>query len=308
MGSVLETPREEVTPPAKPPRIWPVFVAPVAAFLGAVLAQMVIAVAAALWLLGKGTGPQQLTAELVALLTTPVVFMLLAALSQVSMFLAAVVPARLSPEPTLLRLRLVRPALPAWGYPTLAVAALVPLAAGLGLAYALTRVLPADESAEGLYQQMTLAVAVPFVLFIALAPGFCEELLFRGYVQGRLLRRWPAWAAIAVTSVLFMLMHVTPHAMAAVLPLGIWLGVVAWRTGSIWPGAVCHAFVNGAWNVWHIGWRLTDSSEVPPTPVFIGVGVVALACFALSCHLLRRPGPPDKQKDDAVAAAPEPPL
>jgi membrane protease YdiL (CAAX protease family) len=140
-----------------------------------------------------------------------------------------------------------------------------------------------------LYRQMTWEAAVPFLLFIAVVPAFMEELLFRGYIQGRLLQRWPAWVAILVTSVLFALMHVAPHAVAAAFPLGLWLGVLAWRTGSVWPGIVCHAFVNGAWNVWQVGRSLTGLEENPPAPVLVGLGVVGLVCFVLSCRLLLRP-------------------
>jgi membrane protease YdiL (CAAX protease family) len=61
-----------------------------------------------------------------------------------------------------------------------------------------------------MYERMTPVVAVPFVLFIAAFPGFNEELLFRGYIQRRLLARWSPWLAISVTSALFALMHVMP--------------------------------------------------------------------------------------------------
>jgi membrane protease YdiL (CAAX protease family) len=193
-------------------------------------------------------------------------------------------------------LRLVSPAMPAWGFPAVAVASFLPL----GLAYALARVVPPDQSAEGLYRQMPWGTTVPFVQFIALAPAFTEELLFRGYIQGRLLRRWPAWVAILVTSVLFALMHVTPHAVVAVLPLGVWLGVLAWRMGSVWPGIACHAWVNGTWNVWQVGRRLAGLSETPPVPALVGLGVVVLLAFVVSCQLLRQPSGaallPDREK------------
>jgi membrane protease YdiL (CAAX protease family) len=283
---------EQTTPlsPAKRPRVWTVFVAYLAALVSAVGLQVVAVIAVVAWLLTHGTGPEHLQTDLTSLLTMPAAFILLGLLGQGSIGLAALIPARLSPEPTLLRLRLVRPALPGWGYPAVAVASFLPLGVGVGLAEALAQVVPADESAAALYRQMTWEAAVPFVLFIALAPAFTEELLFRGYIQGRLLRRWPAWVAILVTAVLFALMHVTPHAVVAVLPLAFWLGVLAWRTGSVWPGIVCHAWVNGTWNVWQIGRRGAGLSEMPPVPVLVGLGVVVLASFVVSCWLLRRPG------------------
>jgi membrane protease YdiL (CAAX protease family) len=281
-------------------RVWTVFVAYLVALVSAVGLQVVAVIAVVAWLLSHGTDPAHLTDALTSLLTTPAAFLLLAVLGQASVGLAAVVPARLSPEPTLMRLRLVRPAFPAWGYLAVAVASFLPLAVGVGLAEALAQVVSPDQSVAALYRQMTWEAAVPFVLFIALAPAFTEELLFRGYIQGRLLRRWPAWVALLVTAVLFALMHVTPHAILGVLPLGLWLGVLAWRTGSVWPGIVCHAWVNGTWNVWQIGRRLAGLSEIPPVPVLVILSAVVLVCFVISCQLLRRPTgaafPPGKAK------------
>ena len=74
-------------------------------------------------------------------------------------------------------------------------------------------------------------------------PGIIEEHLFRGYIQSRLLQRWPAWVAIGVSSVLFALFHMDPIYVVAVLPQGIWLGALAWRTGGV-RGIVRRIFTN----------------------------------------------------------------
>jgi hypothetical protein len=115
--------------------VWTVFVAYLAAFVSAIGLNLVVAIALGAWLVAHGTDPKRLGDELPVLLTTPAVFIPLLVLPpQVAVGLAAILPARLSPEPTLLRLRLVKPALPAWGYPAVAVASFLPLAVGLGLA------------------------------------------------------------------------------------------------------------------------------------------------------------------------------
>jgi membrane protease YdiL (CAAX protease family) len=220
-----------------------------------------------------------------------VTLMVFAALGQLVIGLGAIIPARLSRTPALVRLGLVTPALPGWGYPVVVLGTLFPLAVGLGLAAALAEILPPSQAVAQLYEQMTWPVAVPFILFIAFAPGFMEELFFRGYIQRRLLERWSPWTAILVCSVLFTFMHLDPHQMAAVFPLGIWLGVVAWRTGSVWPGMLCHAFINGAWNIFQIGSRLGRWPETTTTAVAVVAGAVGLACFCGSIGLMaRRPG------------------
>ncbi|MEX2558454.1 MAG: type II CAAX endopeptidase family protein, partial [Pirellulales bacterium] len=251
----------------------------------------VVVVLLTVQMLGKpdaGAGDvQKLVDQLTVALTTPLAFILLGIPTQLIIGLAGMVPARLSPVPARLRLGLVRPRLPWWGNLVVMLGTSLPFGIGVAAAYGLATVIPPDPSLERMYRAMTLPIAVPFVLFIALAPGFMEELFFRGYMQRRLLERWSAWPAILVTSLLFAILHITPHAIAVALPVGIWFGVVAWRTGSVWPGILCHAFLNGAWNVWQIGSGLTGRET--KSEAIIAAGMIAVVSFAASVWLLSRP-------------------
>jgi membrane protease YdiL (CAAX protease family) len=222
------------------------------------------------------------------MLTTPAALIVLGLMSQLVMGFAAIIPARLSPEPARERLGLVSPGLPAWAYVVFAIGGLVPLAVGVALAVALAQVIKPDPSVQRLYEQMTWEWAVPFVLFIALVPGFVEETFFRGYMQRRLLQRWSPVVAILVTTTLFAIMHITPHAVVNAIVVGIWLSVLAWRTGSVWPGIVTHAFINGSWNVWQIGKVFGEFPPVPSAPVTAAIGAVLLGCFVASVWLLAR--------------------
>ncbi|MEX0613170.1 MAG: CPBP family intramembrane glutamic endopeptidase [Pirellulales bacterium] len=274
------------------PRIWTVFVAYVAAIVAIVGFQVVVGIVYfAVHMVGKpAAGPadvDKLVEQLTVELTTPLAFILLGIPTQLIIGLAAIVPACLSPVPVRQRLGLVRPRLPWWGNLAVMLGTSLPFGIGVAAAYGLATVIPPDPSVERLYRAMTLPIAVPFVLFIALAPGFMEELLFRGYMQRRLLERWSAWPAILVTSLLFAILHITPHAIAVALPVGIWFGVVAWRTGSVWPGILGHAFVNGAWNVWQIGSVLTGREAT--LEAIAAAGIIAVVSFAASAWLLSRP-------------------
>ena len=130
------------------------------------------------------------------------------------------------------------------------------------------------------------ALAVPWVLFIALAPGLCEETLFRGYVQRRLIERWPAGAAILVTSLIFAIFHIMPHAVVFAFPIGIWLGILAWKSGSVWPGVICHATINGAWNIFQVGAHLDLIPDVPPLAILVLGSIVGVAAFLGSLRLM----------------------
>jgi membrane protease YdiL (CAAX protease family) len=148
-----------------------------------------------------------------------------------------------------------------------------------------------DTLGEQLMENLNWRNGLPFVAFIAIAPGFVEELFFRGYMQRRLLDRWSPAVVLPLVAVLFAASHGTPVWALAVLPIALWFGVLAWRTGSLWPGILCHAFVNGSVNLWRVGAAAgTWPDEVGPTVYYTGLGA-CLACLAVSLVVLYRTTP-----------------
>jgi membrane protease YdiL (CAAX protease family) len=90
-----------------------------------------------------------------------------------------------------------------------------------------------------------MAKRAPFiVMFVLMAvlPGLSEELLFRGLLQ-RAIRSAPV--AIGVSGFAFAVAHLDPPHVVAVLPMGLFLGWVAWRTDSTWPTIAAHVANNG---------------------------------------------------------------
>ncbi|MDP6408763.1 MAG: type II CAAX endopeptidase family protein [Planctomycetota bacterium] len=103
--------------------------------------------------------------------------------------------------------------------------------------------LEADEQLEFIGRLISEPRGLSAVIMfsaVVFGAGFAEELLFRGYVQRRLLQRWSAPAAIAVPGVVFAAMHMSPVHALGVLPLGLWMGFLAWRTGSVVPAMLAH--------------------------------------------------------------------
>jgi ABC-2 type transport system permease protein/sodium transport system permease protein len=86
---------------------------------------------------------------------------------------------------------------------------------------------------------------------MAVVPGVFEELFFRGFLFTSLRMKLTPWRTIAATAVLFGLFHVvaaTTLAPERFLPsvfLGLVLGWVRERTGSVLPCMVLHAIHNG---------------------------------------------------------------
>jgi membrane protease YdiL (CAAX protease family) len=146
-------------------------------------------------------------------------------------------------------------------YLLVALAIIPPTAIGMTGAWGLTFLIPPDPTVQQIYDSMTLPFIVPYLLFISLVPGFGEEFFFRGFLQGRLLERLRPGPAILLSSVIFGLFHVMPHAILFATVVGLWLGYVAWKTDSIWPTIVSHAFVNGIWNVYQIGSNMLNFSD-----------------------------------------------
>lgn len=82
------------------------------------------------------------------------------------------------------------------------------------------------------------------IIAICLAAPIAEELLFRGAIQGALQKTMkPKWA-IFVSAMIFGVIHFNPVQMFGAFIMGLVLGWLYYRTGSVWPGIVTHAINN----------------------------------------------------------------
>lgn len=87
---------------------------------------------------------------------------------------------------------------------------------------------------------MILTTPWGYVAVGLLAP-FAEEVVFRGAVLRQLLTtRLTPLAAVSVSALLFALAHLNPAQMPHAFLVGLLLGWMYWRTGSILPGMAYH--------------------------------------------------------------------
>ena len=130
-------------------------------------------------------------------------------------------------------------------------------------------------------------------LVASLLAPLAEEVAFRGYVLSALRTRLPARAAVVGSAVLFAAMHLDPVRFPAVLVLGLYLGWLAWRSGSIWPAVAAHAVNNGL-GALVIAAGASDP-EAGPTAgaavTLLGLGLLALLPMALA-WIRATPSPP----------------
>ncbi len=150
---------------------------------------------------------------------------------------------------------------------------------------------------EGI-EQLANAISDPSVpvwwplLAVAVAPAVCEELAFRGFILSGLQRSGRNWLAIVISAVVFGLIHGIPQQQFNAALLGIIIGLLAVRSGSLLPGVLFHFIYNGMQVAQS---RLPESSleeGVIPTLFHVDEGSllphwpVLLVCVAVSATLI----------------------
>ncbi|MCG8406863.1 MAG: ABC transporter permease subunit [Phycisphaerales bacterium] len=83
------------------------------------------------------------------------------------------------------------------------------------------------------------------LVVLALLPGICEEVLFRGFLLGGVRQRSSTFQAVLVVGLIFGLYHVDAAKVPVVSLMGMLLTFVCLRTGSIYPAVLIHIVNNG---------------------------------------------------------------
>lgn len=83
------------------------------------------------------------------------------------------------------------------------------------------------------------------LVMMALVPGICEEVLFRGYAQRQFERATGPAMGIILSGVLFGLYHLRPSQLIPLVVLGLYMAYLVWRTGSLLPAMLVHVVHNG---------------------------------------------------------------
>jgi len=139
--------------------------------------------------------------------------------------------------------------------------------------------------------------APPLLLLatLALAPAVIEELCFRGFLFSALSRVLSPSRVIVITALIFGIFHVlTGNALLIerFVPttfLGLILGWIAYRTGSVIPGMVMHFVHNGLLELvahYHdrlefLGQGLENQSHLPPSWLLTATAIALLGAAIL---------------------------
>ena len=132
--------------------------------------------------------------------------------------------------------------------PVLATLAVVFLGSSACLAssYVNSILFPVSDRAYDIYFAQELGGGYSLVLMfisVAIIPAFVEELLFRGVILSN-IRPYSESDAVLISAILFGLMHQAPYQLFYTTAVGVILGVIRVKTGSIWMGVLVHFFNN----------------------------------------------------------------
>ena len=118
------------------------------------------------------------------------------------------------------------------------------------------------------------------IISIAIMAPLVEELLFRGAIQGYMLRKgMKPLHAILIASAIFGIVHMNPIQIPFAFAIGMIFGWLYYRTDSVVPGIVGH-FINNSIACIQIA-TLTEEEFNTTTIEWLGVGPT-YALFAIS--------------------------
>ena len=287
-NEVLESELVEDAPVIRP-RLWPIFAVSLAALVFYIVFAGLAIVVAALVTHGPFNPLQLRDREFVTSATqTGLGFFCMVVIPQIAMTIPVWIAASRSVEPFRERLQLLRGHWPIGLWVCAAIA--TPLV-GVISASLFSRFLPESENLvelSGLFQKLSEAGwLIPLALVIGATPGVCEEILFRGYIQTRVTKRWNGAIGILIASVLFAAFHMDLVHSLSVFPLGVWLGWICYQSGSVFPAMLAH-FYNNAISVFAAALAAGMDPEKPTVAVgAISMLILVGGATAMATTLLR---------------------
>jgi membrane protease YdiL (CAAX protease family) len=122
------------------------------------------------------------------------------------------------------------------------------------------------------------------IISIAIMAPLVEELLFRGAIQGYMLRKgMKPLNAILIASAIFGIVHMNPIQIPFAFAIGLIFGWLYYRTGSVVPGIIGH-FINNSIACIQMA-TLTEEEFNTKTIEWLGAGPT-YALFALSLAVM----------------------
>ncbi len=108
-------------------------------------------------------------------------------------------------------------------------------------------ILPTPDFLLEFMDSMHAETAMDWVLLfigVVLFASVSEELVFRGFLQVSLEQKGDVTRAVLLVSLAWTIIHANPYWAVPIFVMGVIIGFLAWRTGSIVPGIIVHGINN----------------------------------------------------------------
>lgn len=133
-----------------------------------------------------------------------------------------------------------------------AVIALAGIPLGWAIGWVQLQFLDVPRELFGALEKLVTATSLPrflwLLLLVAITPAICEEAVFRGVLLQGLRREGRMWEAVAISALVFGAFHLSGETVIRFLPtawIGLLMGIVVWRTRSIYASMLMHFVNNG---------------------------------------------------------------
>lgn len=296
------TPVDESIPVAKPEPVRPIglreridqssgltWLLVIATGLGSLILFVVTSLAAtivAMLIVNDGSLPKAFDDSVITnLMQDRVGFTLSVMVPQASLVLLPVLACFLLPAGPRKSLRLVRGRWPIWGWVAAAVATpLIGTLASMAIGPFVEESATLEAMGDAFRHHANTGFLIPVALMIGITPSICEEILFRGFLQPRLTRLMPPIAGVFLASLGFAAMHLDPVHVLGVLPLGLWLGFLSYKSASLFPAMLGH-FVNNTLSVVMVvpeDAGVLDAPDMTIGALIFGAGIVGIIGVVLA--------------------------
>ena len=142
---------------------------------------------------------------------------------------------------------------------------------------------------EESYKLLVGSSSVPELLFVVLVvaavPAAAEEFLFRGLVQRSFEQKLGSSKSLVLTSIVFGIYHLNPFSIIPLICLGMYLGFLVNRSGSIWVSVAAH-FYNNLFACIALYFGMNDNFVVTGNPENLSGGMLAFTFLSFSAVFL----------------------
>ncbi len=146
-----------------------------------------------------------------------------------------------------------------------------------------------DNKVGMIYQRYDIMLTIIESAFLT---PLVEEIIFRGYMLNRLLRRWPDIPALLVTTIVFSIMHGTSIWILYAFVMGLIIGKVSMIEGNILYGIFIHAGFNIPsviqWFIYFIHPELQATSTVIGVFQNLLLGVLGLVLAIMTAMMYKK--------------------